>query len=266
MGWRQALALGLLLSQGGEFGFVLFAQAQKALLIEPQAASLFGAIVTLSMATTPFLMAATRRFRGPPVPNTGEYETPLNDGAAALVIGYGRFGQTTAQMLIAQGVSVTLIDQDPEMIDVAGSFGAKVYYGDGTRMDLLRQAGGAEAQAILFCIDGDVVDADLLHGVNAAFPQADVFVRAFDRRSLTKMDGARVAGTVREVLESAVCMGRMAMAALGVDGDEIDRTETEYRRRDTERLQVQTQSGDLKAGRETIITRQVALPSGGECG
>ena len=61
-------------------------------------------------------------------------------------------------------------------------------------------------------------------------------------------------------------MGRMAMAALGVDGDEIDRTETEYRRRDTERLQVQTQSGDLKAGRETIITRQVALPGGGECG
>jgi CPA2 family monovalent cation:H+ antiporter-2/glutathione-regulated potassium-efflux system protein KefB len=266
MGWRQALALGLLLSQGGEFGFVLFAQAQKALLIEPEAASLFGAIVTLSMATTPFLMAATRRFRGQPTTSTEGYDTPRQDGAAALVIGCGRFGQTAAQMLIAQGVQVTLIDQDPEMIDIAGSFGAKVYYGDGTRMDLLRQAGGGEAQAILFCIDGDVVDADLLHGVNAAFPQADVFVRAFDRRSLMKMSGARVKGTVREVFESAVCMGRMAMVALGVDQDEIDRTEAEYRRRDEDRLQLQTASGDLKAGRDTIITEQVVLPGGGECG
>ena len=67
------------------------------------------------------------------------------DGANALIVGYGRFGQTVGQMLVAQGIPVTLIDTDIEMIDVAGSFGAKVYYGDGTRLDLLRQAGAAEA-------------------------------------------------------------------------------------------------------------------------
>ena len=143
MKWRQALVLGLLLSQGGEFGFVLFAQAQRGLLIAPEAASLFGAIITLSMATTPFLMRVTQRIRTEPAAAQGDRDTPKMDGANALVVGYGRFGQTVAQMLIAQGIPVTLIDNDIEMIDVAGSFGAKVYYGDGTRMDPVASGGRA---------------------------------------------------------------------------------------------------------------------------
>ncbi|HXD03869.1 MAG TPA: cation:proton antiporter, partial [Novosphingobium sp.] len=81
MTWRGALALGLLLSQGGEFGFVLFAQAANALLVAPEAASLFGAVVTVSMATTPFLMMATRKFREEPAPPLGEREGPSADGA-----------------------------------------------------------------------------------------------------------------------------------------------------------------------------------------
>ena len=254
MRWRQALALGLLLSQGGEFGFVLFAQAQGALLIAPEAASLFTAVVTVSMATTPFLMMATRRIRAEPVRGGEGLEEPHADGAAAVVVGYGRFGQTVAQMLILQKVRVTLIDTDPEMIDVAGSFGAKVYYGDGTRLDLLRQAGAADAQLILFCLDGDQMDAELLHSVAHAFPKASVFVRAYDRRSLMKMAGGPVTGTVREVFESAVTMARMALLDIGVDHGEIDRNEDEYRDRDAERLRMQADSGDLRAGVERIIT------------
>ncbi|KQM65039.1 sodium:proton exchanger [Sphingomonas sp. Leaf17] len=266
MTWRQALAMGLLLSQGGEFGFVLFAQAQNALLIEPEAASLFGAIVTLSMATTPFLMMMTRRLRTEPVRDGAGLAEPRADGASALVIGYGRFGQTVAQMMIAQGISVSLVDKDPEMIETAGSFGSKVYYGDGTRLDLLRQAGAAEVQLLLFCIDGDVIDADLLHSVAQAFPDAQVFVRAYDRRSVMKMRGAPVAGTVREVLESAVCMARMAMVAVDVDGEQIDRSENEYRARDQERLTQQTETGDLRAGIAKIITRHNTPPGQPECG
>ena len=254
MAWRTALALGLLLSQGGEFGFVLFAQAQSALLIEPEAASLFTAVVTLSMATTPFLMIATRRIRAEPVRGGEGLAEPHADGASALVVGYGRFGQTVAQMLILQGVSVTLIDTDPEMIEAAGSFGAKVYYGDGTRLDLLRQAGGADAQLVLFCLDGDLIDAELLHSVAHAFPQASVFVRAYDRRSLMRIAGGPVTGTVREVFESAVQMARMALLDIGVDGAEIDRGEHEYRDGDSERLRLQSESGDIRAGIERMIT------------
>ena len=254
MPWRPALALGLLLSQGGEFAFVLFAQAQEALLIRPEAASLFTAIVTLSMAATPFLMMATRNMRMEPIPEKGERPGPVADGANALIVGYGRFGQTVAQMLLAQGIQVTLIDTDIEMIDVAGSFGAKVYYGDGTRLDLLRQAGAADAQLILFCIDGDQLDAERVEAIHAAFPKASILVRAYDRRALLKLKGAPVAAAVRELLESAIRMARLAMGEVGVDEEEIDRSEALYRARDRERLKAQLETGDLRASIERTIT------------
>ena len=263
MPWRGALALGLLLSQGGEFGFVLFAQAQSAMLIRPEAASLFTAIVTLSMVTTPFLMMATKRIRAEPAAAGGEREGPVADGARALVVGYGRFGQTVGQMLLAQGIRVTLIDTDIEMIDVAQGFGAKVYYGDGTRIDLLRQAGAAEADLILFCIDGDQLDPELVEAVHAAFPKASIFARAFDRRVVVKLREAPLTGVVREVLESAVRMARLAMESTGVDSEEIDRTERLFRSRDCERLEAQIRSGDLRARIDNIFTSPEPPRAGG---
>ncbi len=253
MPWRQALGLGLLLSQGGEFGFVLFAQAQNALLIAPEAVSVFSAVVTLSMATTPFLMMFTKRFRADAVEVQGEREGPVSDGSNALIIGYGRFGQTVGQMLNAQGIAVTLIDTDIEMIDIAGQFGAKVYYGDGTRIDMLRQAGAGEAQLILFCLDGDKIEPELVEAVHESFPQASIFVRAYDRRALLKLRDTPASGVVREVLESAIVMARKAMDAVGVDIEEIERTEDFYRRRDRERLRIQHEAGSLIAARGAII-------------
>ena len=255
MTWRGALALGLLLSQGGEFGFVLFAQAQNAMLIQPEAASLFGAIVTLSMATTPFLMKVTERIRTEPETDGGTREGPMSDGANALIVGYGRFGQTVGQMLIAQGVPVTLIDTDIEMIDVAANFGAKVYYGDGTRLDLLRQAGAGEAELILFCTDGDQITPEMIEAVHEAFPNAGIFVRAYDRRSLIKLKGAPVRGVVREVLESAIKMARMALSSLGIEDDEIARTEDMYRARDKERLKAQVEAGDIRVAGDRMIVQ-----------
>jgi glutathione-regulated potassium-efflux system protein KefB len=252
---RGAFALGVLLSQGGEFGFVLFAQAQSAMLIEGQAASIFGAIVTLSMATTPFLMMATKRLRADPERTADHLQTPQHDGSNAIVVGYGRFGQTVAQMLIGQGIPVTLVDTDVEMIETAGSFGMKVYYGDGTRLDILRQAGADDAELLLLCQDGDTMDTEALESIHHAFPKATIFVRAYDRRSVMKMKGAPVAGVVREMLESAVVMARLAMEAVGVDGAEIDKTETEYRKRDAARLQIQKDTGDLYAARERMFSQ-----------
>ncbi|AIT80108.1 cation:proton antiporter [Novosphingobium pentaromativorans] len=254
MNWRSALALGLLLSQGGEFGFVLFAQAQNAWLIEPQAASLFSAIVTLSMITTPFLMMATRPFRETPA-GRKEREAPQEDGASALVVGYGRFGQTVAQILIAAEIQVTLIDNDIEMIDRAGSFGAKVYFGDGTRLDLLRQAGAANAQMILFCIDGDQLTDTFLHAVHAAFPEAQIHARVFDRRTLLRLKDTPVKFMAREVIESAVVLARSALDGLGVSLEDIDKAEGDYRRNDKERLSLQREAGDLRVAHDRIFTQ-----------
>jgi monovalent cation:proton antiporter-2 (CPA2) family protein len=260
MSWRGALALGLLLSQGGEFGFVLFAQAQNAFLIKPDAASLFGAIVTVSMATTPFLMALTKPLRRELPTPKGEREGPQNaDQATAIVVGYGRFGQTVAQMLLASDISVTLIDTDIEMIDIAGSFGAKVYFGDGTRLDLLRQAGAEQAALILFCMDGDQMDVAHIEAVHHAFPDAALYVRAFDRRALIRLKGSPARRVVREVLESAVKMARFALEDTGMSIDAINHAEDRYRARDRERLKLQIEAGDIRVAREQIITE----PEGG---
>lgn len=255
MTWRQAFALGLLLSQGGEFGFVLFAQAQAGLLIKPEAASLFGAIITLSMATTPFLMGITKRFRAEPVVNGGERDGPKADGANAIIVGYGRFGQTVGQMLLLQGIPVTLIDTDIEMIDIAREFGAKVYYGDGTRLDLLRQAGAAEAELICFCMDGDQIEPDTLDGIHEAFPKASIYVRVFDRRALVKLKKTSADYVVREVLESAVKMARLALRGLDVSPADIDRAEDKYRAKDKERLALQIEAGDIRAARTETAER-----------
>lgn len=250
MATRPAVKLGLLLSQGGEFGFVLFAEAQEAMLIAPEAASVFGAVVTLSMAATPFLMMINDRLdrRAAAAAATDHLDGPeRSEETKALVVGYGRFGQTVAQMLLAQGVSVTLIDSKAEQIETSGTFGVKVYYGDGTRLDLLRRAGAEDAQLILFCLDGTKLDAARLEPVLEAFPQASVFVRAYDRRHLLALDGVDLAGTVREVFESAVLMAREALLATGLSAEEVDRIERGYRERDSERLEGQSRSGDLHA-------------------
>lgn len=250
---RQAIGLGLLLSQGGEFGFVLFASAEAAQLIAPEAASLFGAVVTLSMASTPFLMMFARRFVRPAQDQEAPEGPESADQTRAIVVGYGRFGQTVAQMLAAAGVSVILIDSKAEQIDTSGSFGTKVYYGDGTRIDLLRQAGADNARAIIFCIDDPRFDARQLEPVLEAFPQAAVLARVFDRRQLISLDGIDLAGVVREVFESAVCLGRRSLEALGVADEEIERVEDEYRRRDLDRLDRQVASGDLHAGKDMMF-------------
>jgi glutathione-regulated potassium-efflux system protein KefB len=258
---RPAFALGLLLSQGGEFGFVLFAQARGALLIAPQAASLFGAVVTLSMATTPLLMLLARRFNAKGSgPERDDLERPSAAApAAAIVVGYGRFGQTVAQMLMAKSITVTLIDNRAEQIDRSQSFGAKVYYGDGTRLDLLRLAGAEEARAILFCNDGDALEPATLTPVLEAFPHAAVMVRVYDRRQLIRLQGVDLAGTVREVYESAICMGRQALAAVGIEAAEVDRVEEEYRRRDALRLTEQGLKGDLHAAQHMVFTPERSL-------
>jgi glutathione-regulated potassium-efflux system protein KefB len=255
MQWRAALALGLLLSQGGEFAFVLYTQAQTAMLIDAEAGSIFGAIVTLSMAATPFLMMATRRIRKQPAGPGEVREGPVNEGSSALIIGFGRFGQTVAQVLMGGGISVTLIDNDASRIDVAEEFGSKVYFGDGTRLDLLRQAGGGEVQLIMFCHD-DVPEPQLIEAVHEAFPQALIYVRGYDRRSVLELAGGPAQFVMREVYESALRMALMGLEQVGASEAEMDRAETRYRDNDRARLQLQLPEGDLYAAQEMTRAQQ----------
>jgi voltage-gated potassium channel Kch len=261
--WPRSARLGLLLSQAGEFGFVLFAMATSAALITPEAASLFSAVVTLSMVTTPFLMKVTDWLERREVRRIDGLEGPeRSPPTSAIVVGYGRFGQTVTQMMQAKGVGVTIIDKKPAQIELSQEFGTKVYYGDGMRLDLLRLAGADTAKVIAFCNDneGGEISRAAVKAVLEAFPQAAVMVRAYDRRHLIELDGLDISFAERELFESAVAMGRAALRANGIDQAEVDRVDREYRMRDCDRLERQSQTGDLRAGWETAFAADRALP------
>ena len=245
---KAALGLGLLLSQGGEFGFVLFDQAREAMLIAPEAASLFAAIVTISMATTPFLMLFARRLEfarsSVDMPEGPEYA----EQASAIIVGYGRFGQTVAQMLAGAGYAVTLIDRKPAQIELSSRFDVKVYYGDGTRIDLLRSAGAEDAQLIAFCIDDPNLDGKALEPILSSFPQAAVLVRAFDRRQAIRLQKLDLAGVVRELFDSAIVMGKQGLEILGMEQQRIEDMERRFRETDQQRFDQQVAEDDMMAG------------------
>jgi monovalent cation:proton antiporter-2 (CPA2) family protein len=254
--WRKAWPLGLLLSQGGEFGFVLFKAAAAGLLITREAASLFGAVVTVSMVLTLILMAVAQRFMEEPEEpaSTEGLEGPEHaGGGTVIVIGYGRFGQIVTQMLHARGVDVVLIDRKQRQIEQSGRFGWRVYYGDGLRPDVLRAAGADKARMLIVTTGGGAWDPALLEPVKVAFPHLKVIVRVHDRVHAMRMIAANQDLVVRELFWSAVEMGRMVLRELGTSEETIDEIVEEYVRRDNERLALQLASGDLMAGGDRMF-------------
>ncbi|AKC85435.1 monovalent cation:proton antiporter-2 (CPA2) family protein [Pseudoxanthomonas suwonensis] len=250
----EALDRAVLMAQGGEFAFVLFAAASAAGVIDAQADANLTAVVVLSMALTPLVVLAVRRLL-PEKPQLSMDGIELADGLAGsvLIIGFGRFGQVMSQSLLARDVDVTIIDTDIEMIRSAGEFGFKVYYGDGTRLDVLHASGAGSARAIAVCIDDRVAANRIVELCRADFPQARLLVRAFDREHALELVAQGVDYQVRETFESAVLFGRAALEELGVDPDEAGQVSEEVRRLDAERFVLEVAAGDVRAGRPLII-------------
>ena len=169
-----ALRTALTLAQGGEFGFVLYSAAAAAGVMAPDHANLLVALVTLSMAMTPLVVRGGQALlcgdRG-----KSEPEEDFSDArGSVLVIGFGRFGQLACQVFLARGLRLTIIDNDVEMIEAAGRFGARVYYGDGTRLDVLRAAGAGRVKLIAVCTDGVATTNKVVDVVREAFPGTPV--------------------------------------------------------------------------------------------
>jgi monovalent cation:proton antiporter-2 (CPA2) family protein len=263
-GRLRAFQMGLLLSQGGEFGFVLFAAAAQGLLISKSAAQLFGAVVTLSMALTPLLFLLAARLQparaAGAVPDGPEAAVTMQDGSRrAIVVGGGRFGQVVTQMLAARGTQVTTIDADAEIITVSQKFGVKVYYGDGRRMDILRAAGVEQAGLLVFAIDGSWDPEATLGPIRTQWPDLPILARAFDRIHLLALRRAGVETVVRETFDSGVAMGREALQAMGTPVTVIDAIEAEFRRRDAERLDLQLCSDDVTTGSDRLIRGPISF-------
>ncbi|GAE52416.1 hypothetical protein XPR_3403 [Xanthomonas arboricola pv. pruni MAFF 301420] len=171
---RQAMDRGVLMAQGGEFAFVLFAAASASGVIDAQVNASLTAIVVLSMALTPLFVLLQRRLTPAAQPTLEGVEAVSGQTGSVLIIGFGRFGQVASQSLLARDVDVTIIDNDIEMIQSAEQFGFKIYYGDGTRLDVLHASGAHSARAIAVCIDNREAAKSHRRAGNARVPARQV--------------------------------------------------------------------------------------------
>ncbi len=254
---REALRAGSVLTAAGEFAFVLIPLGVTLGVLEPAQGSLFAAIAATTMliatptaSLTEALIArwASRRERA--ADDFGGVRGSI------LLIGFGRFGQVVAQCLVAEGVDVTAIDNDPEMIEAATRFGFKVYYGDGARLDVLRAAGADPARVIAVCVNDPDTAIHIVDLVRAEFPGTALFVRSYDRRHSLRLIAKGVDFELRETFESALAFGRRALEAVGLDAERAQAVEDFVRQRDLDRLALQQAEG-LYAGLELWRSRLV---------
>ncbi len=245
----DALDRALLMAQGGEFAFVLFAAAAGAGVIDDSIKSNLTAIVVLSMVLTPVVGILFRRFTESDKAISLE-NVSVAEGltGSVLMIGFGRFGQVTSQLLLARGVDVTIIDTDIDMIQNAEKFGFKIYYGDGSRLDILHASGAATAQAIVVCVDDKAVTNRIVDIVAQAFPLAKLLVRTYDREHSLYLIKKNVDYMVRETFESAMVFGGAILKELGVDPEEVGQITREIRDRDSERFETEVAADDVYAG------------------
>ncbi len=243
---NDAVRIALLLPQAGEFAFVLFASASAVRALWPSETAFVAGIVTVTMALTPFSVMLGRYFIREEPDDTME-EDFEGAGGNVLVVGFGRFGQILAQVLLAKEVNATILDASAERVRQAARFGFRIYFGDGTRRDVLRAAGAEQASIICICVDKQDVANRIVDLVMAEFPTAKVFVRSWDRGHTLELLARGVDYELRETYESALAFGAQTLRGIGIAADEADTVIAEVRRRDADRLAVQL-SGDILAG------------------
>ncbi|MGO4704739.1 monovalent cation:proton antiporter-2 (CPA2) family protein [Microvirga sp. 2MCAF38] len=258
--WQDGFRSGVLLCPAGEFAFVLLPVATSLGLMQGPTAQLMTALAAITMLFGPIAATALEQLlKRHPDDAEPEPETALNNSelsSRVLVIGFGRFGQIVNQVLLAQGIDATVIDRDVERIRDAGRFGLQVYYGDGTRLDVLRAAGADKAEMICVCIDNSEASLKIVEIVHENFPNALSFVRAYDRIQAINLMKLGVDYQLRETFESAVALSRAALEELGVDPETAAATAEDVRKRDIARLMLQ-KTGGVMGGVELLVGTKI---------
>lgn len=254
----DAVRIALLIPQGGEFGFVLFQGAAAAAIFGAGTASLLIAIVTLTMAATPLMQPLTRILIGE---DQGEQMEELFEGAEAdvLMVGFSRFGQIAAQLLLASGRSVTVVDNSAERVRSAARFGFRIYFGDGTRKELLEAAGIRRAKLVTVCTAKRETTDRVVMLIQSEYPDVKLYVRSYDRTHSIELRKSGVDYELRETLESALLFGRRTLQALGDSEDRALDIAEDVRRRDEERLSIQVAEG-IYAGMDKLHNKPVPEP------
>jgi glutathione-regulated potassium-efflux system ancillary protein KefC len=229
----------ILLAQGGEFGFVVFQAAAQAGVIAATTSSLLVASVALSMLLTPLALVLVDRFVMPRLaaqgaPRLAEIDEPQRK--AVIIAGFGRFGQIVGRLLIANGIEPTVLDHDSEQIEGLRRFGWRAFYGDATRLDLLRVAGAAQARVLVVAIDDIGQSLALVDLAREHFPQLTLVARARNVQHWYQLNERGVAHIERETFDSALMSGRSALEALGFERHQARNLALRFRRHNLEQL------------------------------
>jgi len=229
----------ILLAQGGEFGFVVFQTATQAGVIEAQVSSLLVASVAISMLVTPLLLAAAGRWLIPLLvgQNRSEAEElaePQN--RSVIIAGFGRYGQVVGRMLYANGIQPTVLDVDAEQIEALRKFDWRVFYGDATRLDLMRTAGAATAKILVLAIDDVEQSVSVAKMVRDNFPNLTVVARARNVQHYFELHDLGVTLIERETLDSALMSARSVLEELGWERHQARTLALRFRRHNVDAL------------------------------
>jgi len=247
LGWlfrlnlAENLMFSFVLAQGGEFAFLLFSFALQNNVIDAELAKLLIVVVVLSMAATPLIIIAYQRYIRPRFidcvsaePNDDE---DMDEQNPVIVAGYGRFGQIVSRLLKADGIQTTLLDHDSGQIDLSGRFGYKVFYGDASRVELLKAAGADDAKLLVIAIDNRDKAVQMAVAAKQFFPHLKVLARAYDRSHAYKLMDAGADVITRETFGSALIMGEEALKLLGYEDSKAYRVMRTFKHHDEEGLQ-----------------------------
>jgi len=248
---RESFERALLMAQGGEFAFVLYSAAAAAGLIDAEANAILTATIIISMVLTPLMVIAHDRLMPKEIPATDDLTLPQNVEGTVLLIGFGRFGQIVSQPILARGYTVSIIDKNAEFVRDATDFGFKVFYGDGSRSDILHSAGAATARCVLICIDDTEASLKIAEIFKQEYPLVPVLARSFDRAHAIDLVHAGVDYQIRETFESALNFGEEVLHVLGEDAEMAARLVEEFRDVDEERFGIEVVGG-IYAGRSLI--------------
>lgn len=233
------LQLSVVLSQGGEFAFVLFSAAAASRVIDSQQLALLLVSVSLSMMTTPLLMKLLDRWLAKALnTQTVSEEQPHveDDEPQVIIVGFGRFGQIVGRLLSANKVRITVLERDPNQVSFLRRYGYKVYYGDATQLELLRAAGAAQADSIVIAADDHEANMQIVHLCQEHFPQLQILARARGRVEAHALLSAGVTLFSRETFSSALELGKKALVTTGMHPHRAYRAQQYFKRLDMQML------------------------------
>nr|WP_314257702.1 monovalent cation:proton antiporter-2 (CPA2) family protein [uncultured Devosia sp.] len=233
------LLVAILLSQAGEFAFVIFQFAREAGAMSAGDHAMLAVAVALSMATTPLMLWTFDHLVAPRIDARRQHrpDDRIDEQRNIVVLGYGRFGQIVTRMLRAQGFEMTLIDDDPAQIELVRKFGVKVFYGDASRLGLLHAAGVARADLVVIAVGGHARILDIARTVRKHFPNVPIASRAIDRGHAHELMAMGVEIFERETFLSAVSLGEKVLVQLGIAPIDAMHMAQAFERHDNELLE-----------------------------